>query len=335
MELIIADASGRDLRMMGDFALDMDVGWGDGTSNTFELQCAEGVPGAAWRVYADGTEAGGRVEGYKLQTSRTGRLLKWTGSTWAGVLEKRLLWPGRGQDYLTFSGDANGLLRWAVARLGLGGLFRVPDGEAGIAVSWRCLRDEPDAWTNLRLALRSAGARMKAEWSHGSCSLSAEAVVDWTDRVDTDLVDFDLTGDLLPPNRLLIAGEGELAARAWADVYANARGAVSTSQSLTGSYQVDYFHDSNGTAAVDLIAEGSKKLSELQSQGSVEVTVRDGWEPGLGDLVTGSDRSLGVSVTAEITGRRTRATGAGAAVTYTADGSSAAVRSIKERSVGQ
>ncbi len=165
MELIVADSAGRTLFPIADFELDMDSGWGDGVDNSFDLVVRDPsvpLPEAAWRVFADGLEIGGRVEGFELKTSRTSSELHWTGSTWTGVLEKRLLWPDPGQDYLVLSGDANAVLRSAVKRLGIGSLFTVPDADAGVSVAtdatgtyptlgptlgWRCA---PQAFASMR-----------------------------------------------------------------------------------------------------------------------------------------------------------------------------------------
>ena len=92
MELIVADSAGRTLFPISDFELDMDSGWGDGVDNSFDLVVRDSsvpLPEAAWRVFADGLEIGGRVEGFELKTRRTSSELHWTGSTWTGVLEKR------------------------------------------------------------------------------------------------------------------------------------------------------------------------------------------------------------------------------------------------------
>lgn len=182
MELIVADSAGKTLFPLADFDLDMDAGWGDGVDNTFDLIVRDPdapLPGAAWRVFADGTEMGGRVEGFELKTGRTSSELHWKGSTWSGVLAKRLLWPDAGQDWLTLSGDANAVLRQAIKRLGLESFFSVPDADSGVSVGYRCSRDVPDAWTNLRLAMRSAGLRLDARWVDGSCRLQAVPVTDW------------------------------------------------------------------------------------------------------------------------------------------------------------
>lgn len=321
MELIVADSAGNVLTNLADFSLDMDAGWGDGVDNTFELTVRDPgapLPGAAWRVFADGTEVGGRVEGFELVTERGGRELRWTGSTWTGVLAKRLLWPDAGQDYLTLSGDANAVLRQVVSRLDLGSLFEVPPGSAGVAVSYRCSRDSPDAWTNLRLAMRSAGLRLSARWVGGSCRLSAVPVVDWDGRVDSDLVDFDLSRTLLSANHLKAAGKGDLAAREVVDVYADRDGALSASKAMAGVFEVEEFLDANNAEGDALREQAEDRLADEQGEGSVKVSVDEsaGVEFGLGDLVTARCNDPGVTVRVEVSSRVTSATGAGMVVTY-------------------
>lgn len=326
MELVVADSAGRDVALVSDFSLDMDAGWGSGVDNSFDLTVRGDapLPGPAWRVYADGTEIGGRVEGFAVKAGRAGREVHWRGSSWAGVLERRLLWPDPGADWLTFAGDCNALLRWAVSRLDLGSLFTVPDGASGVTVSWRFSRDEPDAWTGLRLALRSVGMRLAARWSHGACRLSAERVADWEGRVDSDLVGFDIEQSLLPVNHAKAAGRGELAARQVVDLYADRDGRISGSRAMAGVFEVEEFIDANNAEGDSLAGQARDRLADRQGDGSVEVTVEDGTEFGLGDLVTARYYRPNVTVRAEISSRVTAATGAGAAVTYRATPAGAA-----------
>lgn len=319
MELIVADSAGKTLFPLADFELDMDAGWGDGVDNTFDLIVRDPdapLPEAAWRVFADGTEMGGRVEGFELKTGRASSELHWKGSTWTGVLAKRLLWPDAGQDYLTLAGDANVVLRRAIERLGLKSLFSVPDGDAGVAVSYRCSRDVPDAWTNLRLAMRSAGLRLDAKWVDGSCQLQALPVTDWRGRVDSDLVGFDLTSDLLVTNHLKAAGKGELASRKVVDVYADNKGNVGTSKAMAGVFELEGYYDANNSEGDDLRDQAVSRLKDMQAEGGVKVTVGEGVSFGLGDIVEARHYSPNVTVSVEISSRVTAATGAGVAVTY-------------------
>ena len=319
MELIVADSAGKTLFPLADFELDMDSGWGDGVDNTFDLivrDASAPLPEAAWRVYADGTEMGGRVEGFELKTGRTSSGLHWTGSTWSGVLAKRLLWPDSGQDYLTLSGDANAVLRSAVARLGLGSFFTVPDGDAGVSVSYRCSRDVPDAWTNLRLAMRSAGLRLDARWIDGACGLQAAKVTDWRGRVDSDLVDFDLSSDLLATNHLKAAGKGELASREVVDVYADNKGNVGTEKAMAGVFELEEYYDANNSEGDDLRDQAMSRLKDMQTEGNVKVTVGEGVSFGLGDVVEARHYSPNVTVSVEISSKVISATGAGASATY-------------------
>lgn len=319
MELIVADSAGRTLFPISDFELDMDSGWGDGVDNSFDLVVRDPsvpLPEAAWRVFADGLEIGGRVEGFELKTGRTSSELHWTGSTWTGVLEKRLLWPDPGQDYLVLSGDANAVLRSAVKRLGIGSLFTVPDADAGVSVSYRCNRDVPDAWTNLRLAMRSAGLRLDARWVGGSCRLQAVKVTDWRGRVDSDLVNFDLKSDLLVTNHLKAAGKGELAARDVVDVYADREGGVGTVKAMAGVFELEEYYDANNTEGDDLRDQALSRLKDKQSEGSVTVTVNEGVEFGLGDIVEARHYSPNVTVSVEISSKIVKAAGSGYSATY-------------------
>lgn len=319
MELIVADSAGNTLFNISDFELDMDAGWGDGVDNTFDLVVRDAdapLPEAAWRVYADGSEIGGRVEGFELKTKRNSTTLHWTGSTWTGVLAKRLLWPDSGQNYLTLSGDANAVLRAAIRRLDLASLFTVPDTAAGVNVNYQCSRDTPDAWTNLRLAMRSAGLRLDAKWVDGACRLQAVRVTDWRGRVDSDLVDFDLTSDLLVTNHLKAAGKGELASREVVDVYADRNGNVGTSKAMAGVFELEEYYDANNSEGDDLRDQATDRLKDMQAEGGVKVTVGEGVSFGLGDIVEARHYSPNVTVSVEISSRVTTATGAGASVTY-------------------
>ena len=319
MELIVADSAGKTLFPLADFELDMDAGWGDGVDNTFDLIVRDAsvpLPGAAWRVFADGTEMGGRVEGFELKTGRTSSEMHWKGSTWTGVLAKRLLWPDAGQDYLTLAGDANDVLRRAIERLGLKSLFSVPDADAGVAVTHRCSRDVPDAWTNLRLAMHSAGLRLDARWVDGSCRLRAVPVTDWRGRVDSDLVDFDLASDLLVTNHLKAAGKGELASRQVVDVYADNKGNVGTSKAMAGVFELEGYYDANNSEGDDLRDQAVSRLRGMQTEGNVKVTVGEGVSFGLGDVVEARHYSPNVTVNVEISSKVISATGAGASVTY-------------------
>lgn len=329
MELIVADSAGKTLFPLADFELDMDSGWGDGVDNTFDLivrDASAPLPEAAWRVFADGTEMGGRVEGFELKTGRTSSELHWTGSTWTGVLAKRLLWSDAGQDYLMLAGDANAVLRRSVERLGLKSFFSVPESDAGVSISYRCSRDVPDAWTNLRLAMRSAGLRLDAKWVDGACRLQAAKVTDWRGRVDSDLVDFDLTSDLLVTNHLKAAGKGELASRQVVDVYADRNGNVGTSKAMAGVFELEEYYDANNSEGDDLRKQAVDRLKDMQAEGGVKVTVGEGVSFGLGDIVEARHYSPNVTVSVEISSKVTSATGAGASVTYGASPSKTRMR---------
>lgn len=208
------------------------------------------------------------------------------------------------------------MLRQAVKRLGLASFFSVPDADAGVSVGYRCSRDVPDAWTNLRLAMRSAGLRLDARWVDGSCRLQAVPVTDWRGRVDSDLVGFDLTSDLLVTNHLKAAGKGDLTSRQVVDAYADSKGNVGTSKAMAGVFELEEYYDANNSEGDDLRDQAVDRLRDMQAEGGVKVTVGEGVSFGLGDIVEARHYSPNVTVSVEVSSRVTTATGAGASVTY-------------------
>lgn len=104
-----------------------------------------------------------------------------------------------------------------------------------------------------------------------------------------------------PTNHLIGLGEGELASRSVVHWYADADGNVSQTQSLFGVDEVTATYDYSNADDDELDENTREKLEELQGEGEVDVTVNDGLDLDIGDIVTGRDNSGGVTVTAEIT----------------------------------
>ena len=174
--------------------------------------------------------------------------------------------------------------------------------------------------------MRSAGLRLDAKWVDGACRLQAVRVTDWRGRVDSDLVDFDLTSDLLVTNHLKAAGKGELASRQVVDVYADRNGNVGTSKAMAGVFELEEYYDANNSEGDDLRKQAVDRLKDMQAEGGVKVTVGEGVSFGLGDIVEARHYSPNVTVSVEISSKVTSATGAGASVTYGASPSKTRMR---------
>ena len=119
--------------------------------------------------------------------------------------------------------------------------------------------------------------------------------------VDDDLLDLDILRQWRCTNHLICLGVGELAARAVVHLYADAGGDVGKTQTLFGSDEIAEIYDYNNAEAAELEEKGAEKLREMQTEGSVGVTVKDGSVTlRLGDVVHGRDNALGVDVRGEV-----------------------------------
>lgn len=249
-------------------------------------------------IRVDGSDIGGIVDERttKKETS-TGGSVSYKGRTWSGMLANKILSPDAGQDHLKVSGATTQVLRNLISRIGLAGVFMV-DPSPG-SVNYRFDR-YTDAYTGITKMLASSGMRLKFQSRQDQTFISAAAIVDNTEVIDSDLIDFTSTKTYRRVNHLIGMGEGELKNRVIVHYYANEKGEVSQKQTLFGVDEITQTYDYSNAKADELNEKTKEKLKELQGEGSIEVTVLDGATYEVGDLVTGRDNRTGVTVKAPI-----------------------------------
>lgn len=319
MYVVVTDADRRDVAAVEDFELDLAYGVGDDAENDFELTLGDGTRlEKGCLAYVDGTPWGGIVDRTDFDTS-TGSIT-YGGRTWQGILAGKVVRPPAGSEHYRMVGDANAAIAALIGDVGLADFATVPAGDSGIELSYD-LERFCDAWTGLMDALASAGARPSLHFSDGRLVVSAVASATWGDEVDSDLLDFSGERDWLPVNHLVCAGEGQGGERALVDLYADASGAVSRVQSLFGLEERAELYSFTSADEDQLVEDGTKRLTEYQAQGELQVDISDGsLDMEVGDLVVGRERSLGLTVGARIVKKVVIATGAGATVSHEAGG---------------
>lgn len=329
-ELILADPEGRDVCAAYDFTL--DVGFGtDENSFTLTLLGSPAQPGKGWYAYMDGTEYGGVVDAVEADTS-TGEVT-YTGRSWHGMLAGKVLAPDPGADYLTVSGDARSALDALIRRCGLGAVFSAPAGGAAHALSGSYSFDRyTDAYTGIRKMLAASGLKLSMRREAGSVALRADPVASYGDDVDSDRIEFRLKRTWRPVNHLVCLGTGELRDRAVVDLYADSSGAVSRTQTLFGPDERAEVYDYTGAGAEELAEKGAEKLADMQGQGSLEVTVTDGAEYSVGDVLTGRYALTGETVSATVTKKIAKVEGGTLAVSYECGTSVSTASSISSTS---
>ncbi len=310
MELTVTMPDGTEVGMVEVASGDFEWGVSD---NSFQVTVRAGdamdIPdGSALHDPASGV--GGLVLG--REATWGARAVALSGVTWAGVIDGHVIGPDPGHAYLSASGDVSDVISTLLSRMGLLGPFRVAGGRVGVQVS--------HTFTGSRDAAQQDSGRYMGGWaaiwqlllaSGCSCDFRRRAgVVELLPHRARDLTDAEAVsaGVVIvtsrrtrPTNHLVCLGKGELADRQVAHVYADAKGAVSATQTLFGAEELSETYEA--ATADDLVTAGMSRLRKLQAAASsVRVSVREGVTCSVGDVVGGTDPTTGEAARAIVTG---------------------------------
>lgn len=301
MDLIYTNANGEDIGVL--FAYELDLAFGE-SENDFECTISSNAhccsPGSY--LYMEGTEYGGIVDAV---TSNTGaEEVTYSGRTWHGILNSKILCPDSGQNYLTVSGDANTILGALITRMGLASLFRADSAASGITISSYQFARYISGYNGILKMLSSVGAKLKMVHDGENVVLSAAPIADYSqDGIDNDQTEMTVKKTKNKVNHLICLGSGELADRMIVHLYADANGNISQTQTFTGLHEyADVYDYSNAEDEAELIQGGTERLKELLQQDDLSVDFDETDDPyDIGDIVGASDNVTGVSIAVPIT----------------------------------
>ena len=117
MDLIYADVIDGVIYDQGTLNVyDYDCSFGE-KENNFQIKAPMGATELKENqvVYIMNTEYGGVIDAIEVDT--TNRYMIYTGRTWHGILENKILYPLPGHDYFYVNGDANEVLRELLERM--------------------------------------------------------------------------------------------------------------------------------------------------------------------------------------------------------------------------
>lgn len=284
--------------------------WACGTDeNDFELTIDDALApniSQGWYFWLDGSDVGGRMVDRRVSVAGGTSTTTWIGQSWTGMLAAKILQPDANQDYLTVSGKLPDILKNLLKRIGLDTVFTVDSSDASTLTNWMFQNPRyVDAYTGLRTLLASCGRRLDFKASGNKILLGIVPVQTITNTIDSDLVDFVAETNRRAVNHLIGLGSQELKNRLVVNYFADATGVVSQTQTLVGADEVCATYDYSNADLSTLQSETKKHLQELQTGGSVEVTLSDEVGDGLrvDDKIVATDQASGVNVTAVVTKR--------------------------------
>ena len=296
MVIVVNDSALGDVRELSDFELDLAFG---SDENALSLECdAAYAPTEGQFVFIDGCEYGGVVDKttYKAGRESSGPVTC-RGRTWHGILAGKRLLPDSGSGYLSVSGKAGDALASLIERMGLSGLFSAASDDTSVSYTFDRF---VDGYSGLKAMAKANGRKVAMRRKGGKVEISLPPIVDYANKVDSDLLDFTLTSVHRCVYHLVCAGTGELENRAVIHFYADAAGNVSHTQSLFGVDEICALYDYSNADEAQLEEEGRKKLQEYQTQGSVEVEAHDDIDVDVGDVISARDNAHGRTVTATV-----------------------------------
>lgn len=296
MVLVVNDPTAGDIREIEEFELDIAFG---SDENALKLEARAGeAPEEGQFVFIDGTEYGGVIDQASYETGReaSGSILC-KGRTWHGILAGKRLLPNSGSGYLSVSGKVGDVLASLIGRMGLSGLFSAASD--GTSVSYTFDRFV-DGYSGLKAMAKANGRKVVMRRKGSKVEISLPPVVDYVNKVDSDLMDFTLTSVHRCINHLVCAGTGELENRAVVHFYADTAGNVSHTQSLFGVDEICALYDYSNADEAKLEEEGGKKLREYQTRGSVDIDAHDDIDVDVGDVISARDNVHGKTVSTTV-----------------------------------
>lgn len=302
MEVMYTDANRLPQGSLEKYSIDLEIG-GD---NDFEAQmnvrnhCMSS--GCIW--YIKDEEYGGIVDNVKVDTEKS--KVYYSGRSWRGILEKKVIRPDTGKDYLVVSGDANDILALLIRRCDLVDLFAVPGTSSGIQISNYQFPRYVDAYSGIVKMLSSVGAKLKIVYNDKDSCVNISAVqiedlskkYEYSDDYGMKIIIEKKTGGV---NHLICLGAGELAARTVIDLYVDKTGEITEKQSYFGEYEIAETYDyGNSESVAELKEKGIEHLKELKSSDSVSASFSK-LDVDIGDIVGGRNRATGILLKEQVT----------------------------------
>lgn len=302
MDLIFMNADREDIGVLQNYELDLAFG---SDENSFECVVEKNnhCCNFGYFLYIEGTEYGGIID--SVESKNSTQEIVYSGRTWHGVMNSKVLEPDPGEDYLVCSGEANAVIADMVSRMSLTDIFEVSSDDSGLTIGSYKMNRYISGYDGILKMLKTVDGKLRfCVQSNGKVLLSAVPIVDYTqDGLDSDLISLDVKRTANTVNHLICLGKGNLADRLVVHLYVDESGKISRNQTFSGMDEYVAVYDyANAEDEDDLVSSGTEKLKELMQQDNLSVDVNDVGDPyDVGDLVGAIDNISNIGVAIPIT----------------------------------
>lgn len=301
MDLIYTNSAKVDIGVLLDYEFDLAFGESE---NDFECTIASSSHccGSGSYLYIEGTEYGGIIDSISVDSEA--KEVTYSGRTWHGILNSKVIEPDSGQAYLTVTGEANEVIGFLLSRLSLTEQFEVSTEDSGLNINSYQMNRYVKCYDGIRKMLKTVGGKLCFTVHDGKVILSAVPVGDYSqsEEFDSDQVGFKIKKNFRSVNHLVCLGSGELENRLVIHLYADAEGNISTEQTQFGMDEyADVFDYPNVESAEELEKSGREALKEHWTPAELDVDFdSDVATYDVGDIVGAYDNVTQISVSAVI-----------------------------------
>ena len=284
-----ANQNMQDIGVLKGFKLDMTVSMETG-DNDFEVRTSIGgiEMEEGYYIYAEGNEYGGIVDTKRINTKD--KTLYYSGRTWRGMLESKIIQPPTGEDYYKASGDLNVVLDTLIDDFGLDDLFYADSTLTGVTVTNYQFYRYTDVYSGIIRLLSNLDYKLVIEFdtSELKCKIGAVPVIDYGENqeVTSDLYDFDIKKVGGTVNHLIGLGAGELKDRMVVHKYADENGTISDTQTLFGKDEIVAIYDyGNAESRAELEEQMLEQFQNMIGSDNIQITLNE-IDADVGDKLT-------------------------------------------------
>lgn len=304
MDLIITDTEGREQGYLNCISVDIE----NGDKNDFEIVLNRKnynkiIHSPGCRIFCPNTEWGGIID----TIHPSGDLLYLNGPTWRGRLDKSIVEPDEGEDYLILNGELNSVTGQVLKRQGLNSLFKSINISSGDKVTNYQFPRYYSVLEGITSMLKSVGRKpvfryiRSAANSVGYVEINAVKIIDRSEKVEigNDMqMKYDIKVNHGVPNHMICLGSGELKDRMVVHLYMNQYGQIVDQPYYTGIDMIDDIYESSAEEDIDKLREdGIKRFREVtQKVTSKAYMVTNDISVNIGDIVSGRERITGIKV---------------------------------------
>lgn len=327
-QLILADQNLRDIKPVMDADIDFAVG---SDENDYEIKIQRDRWDERYTYgnifYIKNTEFGGIIGRKKANTAED--TISLYGRTWRGKLDKKVIRPPSGQDYLKVSGELNAVLYTLVTEQ-FNDYFVVSQEDTGVTVTNYQFDRYCTLLAGITKMLKSVGYKLHIEYIQqergqpGYVELSAAPIVDYSEQIELSQDSrlnfvFDETKNGV--NHLICLGKGELQERQVVDLYVGKNGSIGKTQYYTGIQEVAETYEDTSSESDELEEKGREKLQELMNSTSFSMDVETlGMEVEIGDIIGGRDYVTGMYAAKPIAKKIYKVSGGTSSLEYEIEG---------------